>query len=98
MMILNTTMDLIDAIFDRELQPRRHGGHGGVACHIAKGSDLEGLPKAGMQVESGNGGYLVSWPKVRWTSGVQEYVDTVLDPSASCDYWMGTDRAVRMDT
>lgn len=101
MIILNTTMDLIDAIFNRELQPRSYSGRhmygkSCVACSIERGGDMEGLPKAGARVDQLGRGYIVYWPEVEWTPGVQEYVDTVLDPSASCDYWIGAESSHKM--
>lgn len=77
------TLDLIDAIANRELTPVRHGGHGGVATVIAKGSDLEGLLKDGMQVEQRGDGYMVSWPRHPWNHMVQQYVDLVFDESGA---------------
>lgn len=86
MMILNSTLDIIDAIFNRELQPRSYSGRGMygrecVACSLERGSDLEGLPRAGAFVDQLGRGYIVYWPAAEWTPSVQEYVDTVQDPS-----------------
>lgn len=86
MRILNTTADLIDAIANRELQPRSYSGRGMygrecVACAVESGSDLEGLPKAGAHVDQLGRGYIVYWPAAEWTPDVQEYVDTIYDAS-----------------
>jgi len=86
MMILNTTMDLVDAILNRELQPRSYSGRfmygkSCVACSIGHTGNLEGLPKEGSRVDHLGMGYVVYWPDAEWTPGVQEYVDTAQDPS-----------------
>jgi len=88
MMILNTTMDLVDAILNRELQPWSYSGRfmygkACVACAIGHTGNLEGLPKEGRRVDHLGRGYVVYWPDAEWTPGVQEYVDTVQDPSGS---------------
>lgn len=75
------TLDLIDAIADRELTPIRHGGHGGVACRIGRGSNLEGLPTANRQVEQSGDGYMVSWPSHPWNRMVAQYVELIFDES-----------------
>jgi len=77
------TLDLIDAIANRELTPVRHGGHGGVACRIGRGSNMEGLPAAHRQVEQSGDGFMVSWPKHPWNHIVQQYVDLVFDESGA---------------
>lgn len=91
MIIENTTADLIDAIFNRELQPYSYSGRNMygrhcVACTIERGSDMEGLPKSGAHVDNMGLDYVVYWPAAEWTSGVQEYVDVINDPSAGTDY------------
>ena len=93
MMILNSTMDLIDAICNRELQPWSYSGRfmygkSCVACSIESNTweGLEGLPKAGCRVDHLGLGFVVYWPDAEWTPGVQEYVDTIMDPSGAVDY------------
>ena len=86
MMILNATADLVDAIANRELRPipysgRQMYGQDCVACVVDRGSDMDGLPKEGALVDSMGTGYVVYWPAAEWTAGVQEYVDTLFDPS-----------------
>jgi hypothetical protein len=90
MMILNTTMDLIDAIVNRELVPFAYSGRfmygqDCVACVVDEGSDMEGLPKEGAIVDNMGKGYVVYWSRAEWTDGVQEYVDTLLDPSGKAE-------------
>ena len=90
MMIRNTTADLIDAILNRELVPfsysgRHMYGRRCVACKLDQGSDLEGLPKVGAMVDQLGKGYLAYWPEEEWTDGVQEYVDTIRDPSGKAE-------------
>ena len=92
MMILNTTMDLIDAIANRDLTPTPYSGrfmYGQkcVACIIAANTweGLEGLPKAGATVDQMGKGYVVYWPEEEWTDGVQEYVATIRDPSGKAE-------------
>ena len=86
MMILNTTMDLVDAILNRELQPWSYSGRDAffkpcIACSIGHTGNLEGLPKEGSRVDHLGMGYVVYWPDAEWTPGVQEYVDTAQDSS-----------------
>ena len=86
MIILNTTMDLVDAILNRELQPQPYSGRDAffkpcVACWIGHTGNLEGLPKVGSRVDHLGMGYVVYWPDAEWTPGVQEYVDTAQDSS-----------------
>ena len=86
MIILNTTMDLVDAILNRELRPWSYSGRfmygkSCVACTIERGGDLEDLPKEGSRVDHLGMGYVVYWPDAEWTPGVQEYVDTAQDSS-----------------
>jgi len=90
MIILNTTADLVDAIANRELRPfpysgRQMYGQDCVACIVAKGSNLEGLPKAGATIDTMGFGYVVYWPSAEWTAGVQEYVDTLFDSSGETE-------------
>jgi len=90
MMILNTTMDLVDAIANRELRPipysgRQMYGQDCVACVVAQGSDMDGLPKEGAVVDSMGLDYVVYWPRAEWTAGVQEYVDTLFDSSGEAE-------------
>jgi hypothetical protein len=42
---------------------------------------MEGLPKEGSRVDHLGMGYVVYWPDVEWTPGVQESVDTAQDSS-----------------
>ena len=91
-MILNTTMDLVDAIVNRELVPFAYSGRfmygqDCVACVIEGNTweGLEGLPKAGATVDQMGQGYVVYWTRAEWTDGVQEYVDTLLDPSGKAE-------------
>lgn len=86
MMISNATMDLVDAILNRELCPfpysgRQMYGQDCVACVVDRGSNMDGLPKEGALVDSMGTGYVIYWPRAEWHDGVQEYVDIVLDPS-----------------
>jgi len=85
MMILNATMDLVDAIANRELEPL--WTEGSVGCIIAKGSSLEGLPKVACCVQHfpRDGSYKVWWPDHPWTEGEQEYVDTLFDSSGEAE-------------
>jgi len=90
MMILNTTMDLVDAIANRELRPipysgRQMYGQDCVACVVARGSNMEGLPKEGATVDNMGLDYVVYWPHAEWTEGVQEYVDTLFDSSGEAE-------------
>ena len=90
MMILNTTMDLVDAIVNRELVPFAYSGRfmygqDCVACVVDEGSDLEGLPKEGATVDNMGKGYVVYWTRAECTDGVQEYVDTIRDPSGKTE-------------
>ena len=90
MIILNSTMDLVDAIANRELSPfaysgRQMYGQDCVACIVAKGSNLDGLPKAGATIDSMGLDYVVYWPNAEWTAGVQEYVDTLFDHSGRAE-------------
>jgi hypothetical protein len=83
-------MDLVDAIVNRELVPfaysgRHMYGQDCVACVVDEGSDLEGLPKEGATVDNMGKGYVVYWTRAEWTDGVQEYVDTLLDPSGKTE-------------
>ena len=91
MMILNLTADLIDAICNRELQPWSYSGRfmygkSCVACTVKRGDDLTDLPKEGSRVDHLGFDYVVYWPEIEWTPGVQEYVDTIFDPSGAVDY------------
>lgn len=92
MIILNTTMDLVDAIANRELKPIPYSGRfmygqDCVACVVEAGSwlGLEGLPKEDATVDQMGKDYIVYWPRVEWTAGVQEYVDTLFDPSGKAE-------------
>jgi hypothetical protein len=89
MMILNTTMDLVDAIANRELRPIPYSGHqygrNCVACVVARGSNMDDLPKEGAIVDSMGKDYIVYWPCAEWTAGVQEYVDTLFDSSGEAE-------------
>jgi len=91
MMILNSAMDLIDAIANRDLKPIAYSGHeygrNCVACIVEAGSwlGLEGLPKAGATVDQMGKDYIVYWPRAEWTESVQEYVDTIYDPSGKVE-------------
>ena len=90
MMILNTTMDLIDAIANRGLIPYAYSGRNMygqkcVACDVDRGSDLEDLPKAGATVDQMGLGYVIYWPRAEWDDSVQEYVDTIRDPSGEAE-------------
>jgi hypothetical protein len=90
MMILNTTADLIDAIANRGLIPYAYSGrfmYGQkcVACDLDRGSDLEGLPKEGATVDQMGLGYVVYWPRAEWDDSVQEYADTIYDPSGQTE-------------
>jgi hypothetical protein len=90
MMIQSNTADLVDAIFNRELRPfpysgRQMYGQDCVACIVAKGSNMDGLPKAGAIVDSMGLDWVVYWPHAEWTPGVQEYVDTLADPSGETE-------------
>lgn len=87
-MIDTKTADLIDAIADRELFPYSYSGrnmYGAscVACTVQRGSNMEGLPKSGAHVDSMGLDYVVYWPDAAWTPEVQQYVDTIFDPSGS---------------
>jgi hypothetical protein len=46
---------------------------------------MEGLPKEGATVDNMGKGYVVYWSRAEWTDGVQEYVDTLLDPSGKAE-------------
>ena len=90
MMILNSTAVLVDAIFNRELRPfpysgRQMYGQDCVACIVAKGSNMDGLPKAGAIVDSMGLDWVVYWPHAEWTDGVREYVETLDDPSGKTE-------------
>jgi hypothetical protein len=90
MMIQNSTMDLVDAIANRELRPipysgRQMYGEDCVACVVARGSNMEDLPKEGALVDSMGLDFVVYWPRAEWTAGVQEYVDTLFDPSGAAE-------------
>lgn len=91
MILLNTTADLLDSIFNRGLVPIPYSGRGMygarcVATIVGRGGDLEDLPKSGALVDNMGLDFVVYWPEVQWDSNVQEYVDTILDPSAGSDY------------
>lgn len=75
------TLDLIDAIENRGLTATHIEGF--VGCIIAKGSSLEGLPKAACCVQyfPREGSYKVWWPDHLWTDAVQDYVDMIRDES-----------------
>jgi hypothetical protein len=90
MIISTATMDLVDAIANRELRPipysgRQMYGADCVACVVDHGSDMAHLPKAGALVDNMGTGYVVYWPRAEWTAGVQEYVDTLFDPSGEAE-------------
>jgi hypothetical protein len=84
MIIRNTTADLIDAIANRELPVLWYGATDApcVSTFIARGSDLDGLPRAGAIVRVVPGeGYTVYWPAEIWNEHVSEYVATLADAS-----------------
>ena len=85
MIILNTTADLIDAIANRGLPVLWYGATDApcVSTFIARGSDLDGLPRAGAMVRLSvnEDGYVVHWPAAHWDANVAEYVATIFDPS-----------------
>jgi hypothetical protein len=83
-------MDLIDAIANRGLKPIPYSGRfmygqDCVACVVDHGSDMEDLPKEGAMVDHMGKGYVIYWPRADWTDGVQEYVDTLFDPSVKAE-------------
>ena len=79
------TLDLIDAIENRELVAEPIEGF--VGCTIAKGSDMEGLPRAACFVQylPLDEVYKVWWPDHRWAPEVQDYVDMIRDESGVAD-------------
>lgn len=86
MYVDTNVLDLIDAIANRELTPvpysgRNMYGRECVACSVPRGSDMEGLPKAGAVVDQLGLDYIVYWPDVPWNDVVQKYVDMITDSS-----------------
>jgi hypothetical protein len=84
MKISTITADLIDAIANRELPVLWYGATSApcVSTFIARGSDLDGLPRAGAIVREVPGeGYTVYWPAEIWNERVSEYVATIADAS-----------------
>lgn len=79
------TLDLVDAIENRGLEATHIEGC--VGCIIAKGSDMEGLPKAACCVQHfpKDGSYKVWWPDHPWTELVQDYLDLIRDASSVAD-------------
>lgn len=79
------TLDLVDAIENRGLVAIWI--EGAVGCIIAKGSSLEGLPKAACLVQyfPQDQQYKVWWPDHAWTEPVQDYVDMIHDESGVAD-------------
>ena len=79
------TLDLIDAIENRGL--RAEWIENCVGCFIAKGSDMEGLPKAACCVQyfPQTQSYKVWWPDHPWTETVQDYLDLIRDESGVAD-------------
>lgn len=75
------TLDLVDAIENRGLVAI--WTEGSVGCVIAKGSDMQGLPKAACCVQyfPRSQSYKVWWPDHPWTEPVQDYVDMIRDAS-----------------
>lgn len=88
MMILNTTMDLIDDLANRELQPRSYSGRhmygkSCVAVVVEYRMQYDELAQAhpGARIDNFGLDFVVYWPDAEWTPSVQEYMDTIYDPS-----------------
>jgi len=79
--IPHKTLDLVDAIENRGLAATHIEGC--VGCIIAKGSNLEGLPKAACCVQffPRDQSYKVWWPDHPWTEPVEDYVAMIRDSS-----------------
>jgi hypothetical protein len=88
MIILNSTMDLIDDIANAGFTPRAYSGRymygkycvGCVVEYRSQYDDLFDLIPGAMLDNFGLD-FIVYWPTAEWTPGVQEYVDTIYDPS-----------------
>jgi hypothetical protein len=87
--IKHKTLDLVDAIENRGLTPIWI--EGAVGCFIAKGSDMEGLPKAAccIQYFPQDEQYKVWWPDFPWTEDVQNYVEMIDDASGVANATLG---------
>jgi hypothetical protein len=79
--INHKTLDLVDAIENRGLEAIWIEGF--VGCIVAKGSDMEGLPKAACFVQyfPQDEQYKIWWPDHAWTEEVAEYVAMIGDAS-----------------
>lgn len=88
MNIPESTLDLIDSIANRDMLPRSYSGrfmYGKkcVACELKwnSGYTPEDLPLEGQVWDDLGLGKIVYWPGHEWTPAVQQYVDTIFDPS-----------------
>ena len=88
MIILNSTMDLIDTIANQGFKPVSYSGRfmygqycvGCVVEYRSQYDDLFDLVP-GARVDNFGLDFIVYWPGAEWDAGVQEYVDTIYDPS-----------------
>jgi hypothetical protein len=79
------TLDLIDAIENRGLVSTHIEGF--VGCIIARGSDMQDLPKAACTVQyfPAEQTYKVWWPDHPWTELVEDYLALIHDESGVAD-------------
>jgi len=88
MIILNSTMDLIDTIANQGFKPVTYSGRfmygkycvGCVVEYRSQYDDLFDLVP-GARIDNFGLDFIVYWPEAEWDAGVQEYVDTIYDPS-----------------
>lgn len=87
-MIPEFTLDLIDELANRGLQPRSYSGRFmyGKQCVAVvmpwnSGYSLEDFPLEGQIWDNLNLDTVIYWPAHAWTSEVEQYVETIFDPS-----------------
>lgn len=85
----HASLDLVDAIEERGLTPIWI--EGAIGCFIAKGSDMEGLPKAAccIQYFPQDQQYKVWWPDRIWTEQIAAYTETINDVSGVANATLG---------
>lgn len=88
MNIPEQTLDLIDELANHGFKPRDYSGrfmYGkrcvAVVLSWQSGYGLEDLPLEGQVWDNLGLDTIVYWPAHEWTPEVQQYVDTIFDPS-----------------
>jgi len=88
MIISNATMDLIDNLMNEGLEPCSFAPDwmNGIRCVSVRNLNPERFEEIrdtfpGATLDYKSGEFVVFWPDFDWEPGVQEYVDTLNDPS-----------------